>query len=410
MATIDPSIALGIKPVQIENPLAVQGRAMEGAVNALKYQDLQRATQEEQEVRNFLRSADLSKPETRAQLSQFGKTGLGYGKLLAEQEKAGLETTKLKGDINKQKLDETREAVKSLDFNPSDSNFKAYLEDAILKGRMTLQQAEQEFAAIAPLNTDQRRAFVKNRALTAEKLYSDQTTRRGQDITVRGQDLTYGAATQPVFSEASGGFYTRPTGNKPAEFIPAGGTDMTTKGKSVTKAKENVTTLASEMAKGYADLLEKKGIKSTEAGAASNLSASSQSSMVGQLLGSAFGTEEQDIRDYVKSQRPLLVQAMVKATGMSAQQINSNAELKNMLDAATDPSRGYESNIRALNGLNNMFGTGAPILPGAPAGTPPPAPASNINVPGVGPQLKVPGGAAPAARPSLDSIFGPGKK
>ena len=90
MAQIDPSIALGVRPVQIENPLAVQGRAMEGAVNALKYQDLQRATQEEQEVRNFLRSADLSKPETRAQLSQFGKTGLGYGKLLAEQEKASL--------------------------------------------------------------------------------------------------------------------------------------------------------------------------------------------------------------------------------------------------------------------------------------------------------------------------------
>jgi hypothetical protein len=184
---------------------------------------------------------------------------------------------------------------------------------------------------------------------------------------------------------------------------------MTTKGKSVTKAKENVTTLASEMAKGYADLLEKKGIKSTEAGAASNLSASSQSSMVGQLLGSAFGTEEQDIRDFIKSQRPLLVQSIVKATGMSAQQINSNAELKNILDAATDPSRGYESNIRALNGLNTMFGTGTPILPGAPATSTPP-PANNINVPGVGPQLKVPGGAAPAARPSLDSIFAPGKK
>jgi hypothetical protein len=189
MAQIDPSIALGVKPLQIEDPVNRFARQQELSVNMMKANEMQRAMQEEQEVKNFLRGADLSKPETRAQLSQFGKTGLGYGKLLAEQEKAGLETTKLKGDINKQKLDETREAVKSLDFNPSDSNFKAYLEDAILKGRMTPQQAEQEFAAIAPLNTDQRRAFIKNRALTAEKLYSDQTTRRGQDITVRGQDL-----------------------------------------------------------------------------------------------------------------------------------------------------------------------------------------------------------------------------
>jgi hypothetical protein len=189
MAQIDPSIALGVKPLQIEDPVNRFARQQELSVNMMKANEMQRAMQEEQEVKNFLRGADLSKPETRAQLSQFGKTGLAYGTALAAQEKAGLETKKLTGDISKQKLDETREAVKSLDFNPSDSNFKAYLEDAILKGRMTPQQAEQEFAAIAPLNTDQRRAFVKNRALTAEKLYSDQTTRRGQDITVRGQDM-----------------------------------------------------------------------------------------------------------------------------------------------------------------------------------------------------------------------------
>jgi hypothetical protein len=182
MATIDPSIALGVKPVQIEDPVNRFARQQELSVNMMKANEMQRAMQEEQEVKNFLRGADLSKPETRAQLSQFGKTGLGYGKLLAEQEKAGLETKKLTGDINKQKLEETREAVKSLDFNPSDTNFKAFYEDAILKGRMTPQQAEQDFATIAPLNAAQRREYIKNRALTAEKLYSDMTTRRGQDM------------------------------------------------------------------------------------------------------------------------------------------------------------------------------------------------------------------------------------
>ena len=190
MATIDPSIALNVKPVQIEDPVNRFARQQELSVNMMKGQEMQRAMQEEQEVRNFLRGADLSKPETRAQLAQYGKTGLGYGKLLAEQEKAGLETTKLKGDINKQQLDETRETYKSLDFNPSDQNFQAFLQDAILKRRMTPQQAEQEFATIAPLNAEQRRAYIKNRSLTAEKLYADATTRRGQDITVRGQDMS----------------------------------------------------------------------------------------------------------------------------------------------------------------------------------------------------------------------------
>jgi hypothetical protein len=41
----------------------------------------------------------------------------------------------------------------------------------------------------------------------------------------------------------------------------------------------------------------------------------------------------------------------------------------------------------------------------------PKAPANNVNVPGVGSQVNTPGGAAaPAARPSLDSIFAPPKK
>ena len=38
------------------------------------------------------------------------------------------------------------------------------------------------------------------------------------------------------------------------------------------------------------------------------------------------------------------------------------------------------------------------------------APTSNVNVPGVGTQVKTPGSEAPAAKPTLDSIFGTSKK
>lgn len=399
MATIDSSIALGVKPVQIQDPVNQFAKQQELSVNALKMREMDQAVQD----RNLLRQLD---PSSKDYISQVGRIN---PKLALELQEGQQKTKKTGLEIDEKQLGLHRERVADLAFNPSDNNVLAHLEDGVLRGNITPEQAKQQWAQVGAMSPTQRKEYFTLMGVNAEKRLSDLTSRRGQDITVRGQDLTFRAATQPVFSEASGGFYTRPTGGKPAEFIPAGGTDMTTKGKSVTKAKENVTTLASEMAKGYADLLEKKGIKSIEAGAASNLSASSQSSMAGQMLGSVFGTEEQDIRDFIKSQRPLLVQSIVKATGMSAQQINSNAELKNILDAATDPSKGYESNIRALNGLNTMFGTGAPILPGAPAEAPPPA--NNINVPGVGPQLKVPGsGAAPAARPSLDSIFGTPKK
>lgn len=392
MATIDSSIALGVKPVQIQDPVNQFAKQQELSVNALKMQEMNQAVQD----RNLLRSLDPSAKDYIQQVSRVNP------KLALELQEGQQKTKKTGLEIDEKQLALHRERVADLAFNPSDNNVLAHLEDGVLKGNITPDQAKAQWAQVGAMNPTQRKEYFTLMGVNAEKRLSDMTTRRGQN-------LTYSAATQPVFSEASGGFYTRPTAGKESTFIPAGGTEMTTKGKAVGQAKENVTTLASEMAKGYKDLLDKKGIKSTEAGAASNLSASSQSSMAGQILGGVFGTEEQDIRDFIKSQRPLLVQSIVKATGMSAQQINSNAELKNILDAATDPSRGYESNIRALNGLNNMFGTGKPILPGATGAAP--APASNINVPGVGTQLNVPGsGANPAARPSLDSIFGSGKK
>lgn len=396
MATIDTNIYGNIKPIQIEDPINQFARQQELSVNMLKAREMQQAAED----RNMLRQIDPSDPEYLNKVSRVNpKLGAELGKSRLEADEKRL---KMAGDSTKFYMDalpgianpDQMAALTVAQYN--DPNL-----GPVLKRIRPLEQA------LSTIPTDpQGFEMYKQKVAMGMKDFYEKA--QAADLQKRGQDLTYRAATQPVFSEASGGFYTRPTAGKESTFIPAGGTEMTTKGKAVGQAKENVTTLASEMAKGYKDLLDKKGIKSTEAGAASNLSASSQSSMAGQILGGVFGTEEQDIRDFIKSQRPLLVQSIVKATGMSAQQINSNAELKNILDAATDPSRGYESNLRALNGLNNMFGTGKPILPGAD-GTPPPA--SSINVPGVGTQLNVPGsGAKPAARPSLDSIFGSGKK
>ena len=394
MAQIDPSIAMGYKMPQFQDPVAAAARVQEFGVNALKMNEMQRGIETQNKLREaFAEGVDPSTPEGFKRLAAVDPaTAL---KLRTD----ALQGQKLQGDIKKtgfeidaKKMDLFRERIGNLEFNPSNANIQAHLEDSVKRGEITPEQANQQFAQATAVPLAQRPSYFRNLAVKVEKRYEMNTISAAQqqtaDIAREGQKLTYSAATQPVFSEASGGFYTRPTGGNAAEFIPASGTDMTTKGKSVNIAKQNVTTLASEMAQGYKNLLDKKAIKSTEAGAASNLSASSQSSMAGQILGGVFGTEEQDIRDYVKSQRPLLVQAMVKATGMSAQQINSNAELKNMLDAATDPGRGYESNIRALNGLNTMFGTGTPILPSAP----------------VTPAL------APAAKPTLESIFAPAKK
>ena len=204
MAQIDPNIALGFRMPQIQDPLVATARAQEIGVNALKMQELQRGMQEEQEVRNFLRGADLTKPETRAQLSQFGKTGLGYGKLLTEQETARLQARKLGGEISKQDLERSRERTSDLAFNPSDNNIKAYLEDSIIRKEMTQQQADALFAQVANMPIEQRKQTflqlgasaterLKQMTISAAQQQTADITKRGQDITAattrRGQDI-----------------------------------------------------------------------------------------------------------------------------------------------------------------------------------------------------------------------------
>lgn len=94
---IDPSIALGIKPMQLDNPLnamaqysQIQSAQQANQLNQMKMAEYERARAEEEGVRNALAKGELnlSTPEGRAGLLKYGKTGLEYGKALTEQQKA----------------------------------------------------------------------------------------------------------------------------------------------------------------------------------------------------------------------------------------------------------------------------------------------------------------------------------
>jgi hypothetical protein len=113
------------------------------------------------------------------------------------------------------------------------------------------------------------------------------------------------------------------------------------------------------MRSGYDELNKAGAIKSTKRKAGQNLVEGVATSGIGQLVGQITGTPEQQTRDFIKGQRPILVQAIMRATGMKASQMNSDRELQNMLDSATDPSKGYESNIRTLNLIEKRYGLNA---------------------------------------------------
>jgi hypothetical protein len=192
MATIDPSIALGVKPVQIEDPVNRFARQQELSVNMMKGQELQRGLQEEEAIRNYLRGADLSKPETRAELSRFGKTGLAYGKALSEQEKAGLETKKLKGDIDKQTIEAHRQRTSDLAFNPSNENVLAHLQDSVLRKEITPDQAKQQWSQVGAMPTEQRKQYFLQMGVNADKRLEQMTLSESQkqDLNIKRERLS----------------------------------------------------------------------------------------------------------------------------------------------------------------------------------------------------------------------------
>ena len=195
MAQIDPSIALQFKQPQFQDPINQFAKAQELSVNALKMNEMQRGLESQNKLRElYSQGVDISTPEGFKQVAAIDPATamkLRTDELKAQETRGNIKKTGL--EITAKDMDIAREGYKNLDFNPSDNNFKSFLEDAVVSGRMTPTQAQQQFAEIAPLNVAQRKEFIKNRALKAEQLFSDMTSRRGQDITaataIRGQNL-----------------------------------------------------------------------------------------------------------------------------------------------------------------------------------------------------------------------------
>jgi len=123
----------------------------------------------------------------------------------------------------------------------------------------------------------------------------------------------------------------------------------------------------------YNNLNEMRAIPSTGRNVLSNIAAGTAASGVGQAVGRLAGTPEQTERDVIKSGRLRLVNAIKNATGMSAQQLNSNVELKNMLDSVTDPSQSIETVNRILDQIQETYLTGAAPSMGRPAAARPAA-------------------------------------
>ena len=383
MATIDPSIAMGYKPIQIENPLnqlaaysQIQSGQQNQQLNALKIREAEQGI----ENRNALRNLDPNDPDYISKIIRIDPAlGLEFQTKQAAAKTSGLQAIKLQTETEglqfKQRIDKANKALADISALDTPQEALAGIAKHLASGDIDQAKADnlRRSITMAPSFRDWQKSTLvgildaKDQIVTQEtaranaereRIAAEQLRVSKSNLAVNQQDLSnkYDPVVQSNLAR----------GRKEGEFIAATQSPFAPKVIAANQGKVDVGDLTTLMGGSYAKLNELKGITSTARSGKSNLGASAQSSMAGQLVGGALGTQEQSERDFIKSQRPLLVQAIVKATGITAGQINSNAELKNLLDAATDPNKGFESNARSLNEINRRFGTGKEVLPLTP--------------------------------------------
>lgn len=145
--------------------------------------------------------------------------------------------------------------------------------------------------------------------------------------------------------------------------------------KEIESKKEGAANLENSLAKvmqTYQELDAAKAIPSTQRGGLENVGASIAASGVGQMINRARGTPEQAKRDFVKNARTLILQDIKNATGMSAQQMNSNVELQTFLQSLGDPSQSIETIRDTIANMSAKFGTGELEKQLSSGATPPP--------------------------------------
>lgn len=112
-----------------------------------------------------------------------------------------------------------------------------------------------------------------------------------------------------------------------------------------------------ELKRIYQDLDKMGAMVNPKKGTGSNIIARGRASGLGQLLEGTAGTQAQTLRDRINSIRPGLMQSLAKATGMTGKQLDSNADVKLFMATVTDPTKSYQANLAAIQGLERFLQT-----------------------------------------------------
>jgi hypothetical protein len=125
------------------------------------------------------------------------------------------------------------------------------------------------------------------------------------------------------------------------------------------QARTSMSGMVKDMANRYLKLDELGGIVNPDKPQKDNAKAWMGGTQIGQGVGKMMGTEAQSIREGINNVRPLLMQAIRKASEAGVRSLDSDKELQFYMSSVSDPGTGdLYSNLAALERLDEHFGLG----------------------------------------------------
>ena len=415
MALVNPNIAMGYRApeIQPQNMLAdyaaiqqIQGGRQTQQLNALKMQEAQAALTE----RNALRGLDPTAADYESQLFKVSPTlGIQFRKEQSTAKAQQAAQAKSEFDLKAAQRKFGEDLKRSLSANPSDANIIAFGEDAVLQGLYSPDQVKSTVEQLLALPAADRVRILSQAGASASDLKpSNLQVNQGGQTQVLQMPAFGGAGTSvntlsdvplPKAVEeqkARIALAGRAPAQPPTPTItsivnPVNPNEMITidarryqgggagspgvigvAGKEPgaalrqSKVEAGKTQLADDLdnLRASFEALDKmRAIPSTERNALSNVASGIAATGIGQKTGQLFGTEAQVERDVINSARSRLVNSIKNATGMSAQQLNSNVELQTMLKSISDPGQSVQAALRIIDDIDNAYVKGSGKLP-----------------------------------------------
>ena len=400
--SIESLIATGIQPVQIPSPLA-QASQLAQLRNFTNQNELARYTlgkaQQEDVNRNALNAAYQAAydPQTGnidpAKLRAAMVTG-GQGAQLPAIEKNRAELEAKQAANRKITLDYFNATLPPIASDPTDEVLKNYSNAAVKMGVMPLEVAQQRLVELLSLSMPERQKKLLNMHSSLKEQYDRlvpppttppsmvgeynfaKTPDGGRFVGTYQDFVTARAAAgrappqpvAPTLRDIQDPTNPAQTITVDARVYKGGGIGspgvLGASGKTATAAAaeqkkavgaEQVGTILDSLRTAYDDLDAMRAIPSEQRNVLTNLFASAAASTPGQIVGRAAATPEQTQRDIISSSRNQLLNAVKNATGMSAQQLNSNVEFKSWIASLTDPTKSIQANRAILDNLDKFI-------------------------------------------------------